>query len=486
MFAVDHIILLSAVLAILGVLASKLSPRFGVPVLVLFLGVGMLAGEDGIGRIHFDNADTAHSIGTFALILILFDGGLQTSRKSIMRAWKPAALLATLGVIGTATVTGLAAMYILDLPLYMGLLLGAIVGSTDAAAVFSVLRNAGIAIPAKIKATLELESASNDPMAIFLTVGLITLIQDSTTKPLELLTLFASQMGLGALVGGLVGGIAVWLFRRVTLMAIGLYPVFVMLFGVLAFGLAANVDGSGFLATFITGVVIGNSRFSYQRNTFVFLDGLAWLGQIAMFVILGLLVTPSELFQSWKEGLLIAAVLIFVARPLVVMPLLLLNRFSFNAALLISWVGLRGSVPIILAIFPLIFGLPNAELIFNVVFFIVLISALLQGSSLPFAARKLGLVLEGKPKASNTIEIVKVAKSKRELIEIELPYGSPAVGLTISELSLPEGTIIALVARGEETLIPKGSITLQEDDQVFIVTKLLDKNAVEACFYPEK
>ena len=214
-----------------------------------------------------------------------------------MRAWKPAALLATLGVIGTATVTGLAAMYILDLPLYMGLLLGAIVGSTDAAAVFSVLRNAGIAIPAKIKATLELESASNDPMAIFLTVGLITLIQDSTTKPLELLTLFASQMGLGALVGGLVGGIAVWLFRRVTLMAIGLYPVFVMLFGVLAFGLAANVDGSGFLATFITGVVIGNSRFSYQRNTFVFLDGLAWLGQIAMFVILGLLVTPSELFQ---------------------------------------------------------------------------------------------------------------------------------------------------------------------------------------------
>ena len=204
MFAVDHIILLSAVLAILGVLASKLSPRFGVPVLVLFLGVGMLAGEDGIGRIHFDNADTAHSIGTFALILILFDGGLQTSRKSIMRAWKPAALLATLGVIGTATVTGLAAMYILDLPLYMGLLLGAIVGSTDAAAVFSVLRNAGIAIPAKIKATLELESASNDPMAIFLTVGLITLIQDSTTKPLELLTLFASQMGLGALVGGLI------------------------------------------------------------------------------------------------------------------------------------------------------------------------------------------------------------------------------------------------------------------------------------------
>lgn len=280
MFAVDHIILLSAVLAILGVLASKLSPRFGVPVLVLFLGVGMLAGEDGIGRILFDNVDVAHSIGTFALILILFDGGLQTSKRSIKRAWKPAALLATIGVVGTATVTGIAAMYILNLPLYMGLLLGAIVGSTDAAAVFSVLRNAGITIPAKIKATLELESASNDPMAIFLTVGLITLIKDSSTQPIELASLFVSQMGVGALVGAGVGGIAVWIFRRITLMAIGLYPVFVMLFGVLAFGLAANLNGSGFLATFITGVIVGNSRFSYQRNTFVFLDGLAWLSLI--------------------------------------------------------------------------------------------------------------------------------------------------------------------------------------------------------------
>ena len=485
MFAVDHIILLSAVLAILGVLASKLSPRFGVPVLVLFLGVGMLAGEDGIGRILFDNADAAHAIGTFALILILFDGGLQTSKKSIIQAWKPAALLATFGVVGTAVVTGLAAMYILDLPLNKGLLLGAIVGSTDAAAVFSVLRNAGIRIPAKIKSTLELESASNDPMAIFLTIGLITLIQDSTTKPLDLLSLFASQMGVGAAVGIVIGGIAVWLFRRVSLMAIGLYPVFVMLFGVLSFGLAANLNGSGFLATFITGVIVGNSRFAYQRNTFVFLDGLAWLGQIAMFVILGLLVTPTELFVSWKEGLLIAFVLIFIARPLVVMPILLLSKFSFKASLLISWVGLRGSVPIILAIFPLIFGMAYAELIFNVVFFIVLISALLQGSTLPYAARKLGLVLDDEVKESSTLEIVKVAKSKRELIEIEVSKSSPALNKTISELALPDNTVVAMIARGEETLIPKGSTKIERGDQIFIITKLLDKNSVERCFYGE-
>ena len=367
----------------------------------------------------------------------------------------------------------------------MGLLLGAIVGSTDAAAVFSVLRNAGITIPAKIKATLELESASNDPMAIFLTVGLITLIKDTSTQPIELASLFVSQMGVGALVGAGVGGIAVWIFRRITLMAIGLYPVFVMLFGVLAFGLAANLNGSGFLATFITGVIVGNSRFSYQRNTFVFLDGLAWLGQIAMFVILGLLVTPTDLFQTWKEGLIIAFVLIFVARPLIVMPLMMLSRFSFKASLLISWVGLRGSVPIILAIFPLIFELPNADLIFNVVFFIVLISALLQGSSLPFAAKKLGLVLNAKAKESSTIEIVKVAKSKRELIEIELIEDSPAIGLSIGELVLPAQTIIAVVARGEATLIPKGSTRLKVGDHVFIITKLLDKQAVESCFYHE-
>ena len=486
MFAVDHIILLSAVLAILGVLASKLSPRFGVPVLVLFLGVGMLAGEDGIGRIFFDNADAAHAIGTFALILILFDGGLQTSKKSIAQAWKPAALLATFGVIGTAVITGIAAMVILDLPLYKGLLLGAIVGSTDAAAVFSVLRNAGIRIPSKIKSTLELESASNDPMAIFLTIGLITLIQDSTTKPVDLLSLFASQMGVGAIVGLAIGGIAVWLFRRVTLMAIGLYPVFVMLFGVLSFGLAANLNGSGFLATFITGVVVGNSRFAYQRNTFVFLDGLAWLGQIAMFVILGLLVTPTELFVNWKEVLLIAFVLIFIARPLVVMPILLLSKFSFKASLLISWVGLRGSVPIILAIFPLIFGMPYAELIFNVVFFIVLISALLQGSTLPYAARKLGLVLDDEVKESSTLEIVKVAKSKRELIEIEVSKLSPALHKTISELALPDNTVVAMIARGEETLIPKGSTKIEMGDQIFIITKLLDKSAVEHCFYSEQ
>ncbi|KXJ61692.1 MAG: K+/H+ antiporter [Alteromonas sp. Nap_26] len=486
MFAIDHIILLSAVLAILGVLASKLSPRFGVPVLVLFLGVGMLAGEDGIGRIFFDNADAAHAIGTFALILILFDGGLQTSKKSIVQAWKPAALLATFGVIGTAVLTGIAAMIILDFPLYKGLLLGAIVGSTDAAAVFSVLRNAGIRIPSKIKSTLELESASNDPMAIFLTIGLITLIQDSTAKPVDLLSLFASQMGVGAIVGFAIGGVAVWLFRRITLMAIGLYPVFVMLFGVLSFGLAANLNGSGFLATFITGVIVGNSRFAYQRNTFVFLDGLAWLGQIAMFVILGLLVTPTELFVNWKEGLLIALVLIFIARPLVVMPILLLSKFSFKASLLISWVGLRGSVPIILAIFPLLFGMPYAELIFNVVFFIVLISALLQGSTLPYASRKLGLVLEDEVKESSTIEIVKVAKSKRELIEIEVSKLSPALNKTICELALPENTVVAMIARGEETLIPKGSTKIEMGDQIFIITKLLDKNAVELCFYSEQ
>ena len=486
MFAIDHIILLSAVLAILGVLASKLSPRFGVPVLVLFLGVGMLAGEDGIGRIFFDNADAAHAIGTFALILILFDGGLQTSKKSIAQAWKPAALLATFGVIGTAVLTGIAAMIILDFPLYKGLLLGAIVGSTDAAAVFSVLRNAGIRIPSKIKSTLELESASNDPMAIFLTIGLITLIQDSTAKPVDLLSLFASQMGVGAIVGFAIGGVAVWLFRRITLMAIGLYPVFVMLFGVLSFGLAANLNGSGFLATFITGVIVGNSRFAYQRNTFVFLDGLAWLGQIAMFVILGLLVTPTELFVNWKEGLLIALVLIFIARPLVVMPILLLSKFSFKASLLISWVGLRGSVPIILAIFPLLFGMPYAELIFNVVFFIVLISALLQGSTLPYASRKLGLVLEDEVKESSTIEIVKVAKSKRELIEIEVSKLSPALNKTICELALPENTVVAMIARGEETLIPKGSTKIEMGDQIFIITKLLDKSAVEHCFYSEQ
>ncbi|MDX5298052.1 MAG: potassium/proton antiporter, partial [Gammaproteobacteria bacterium] len=261
MFAIDQFILLAALLILFGILSSKLSARLGLPVLVLFLLTGMLAGESGIGGIAFDNPDAAHALGTLALAMILFDGGLQTPTASIKLVWKPASLLATVGVFGTAMLTGIAAAVILDLSWLEGLLIGAIVGSTDAAAVFSLLRNAGIHINKRLKSTLEIESASNDPMAIFLTVGLLEILVNRMPIGLDLLQLFVMQMGIGALVGLGVGWIVIRIINRIQLVASGLYPVMVAACGLLAFGLAANLSGSGFLAIFVAGVMIGNSRF---------------------------------------------------------------------------------------------------------------------------------------------------------------------------------------------------------------------------------
>jgi potassium/hydrogen antiporter len=482
MFLIDQIILLAAVLILLGIMSSKLSARLGLPVLVLFLIVGMLAGEDGPGGIFFDNAEAAHSLGTLALAMILFDGGLQTPLRAIKKVWKPASTLATLGVLVTSAVTGVAAAYILDIPLLQGMLLGAIVGSTDAAAVFALLRNAGIHLKPKLKATLEIESASNDPMAIFLTVGLLEILVNDMQPGTGLLLMFISQMGLGALVGLAVGWVSVKLINKIQLAATGLYPVLVAACGLLSFGITANIGGSGFLAVFITGVVIGNSRFVFQRSTFLFHDGLAWLSQITMFVVLGLLINPSSLIQVWFEGLLIALVLIFIARPLAVIPVLALFGFKAREISLVSWVGLRGSVPIILAIFPLIFGLTGAELIFNVVFFVVLISATLQGSTLPLIARKLKLTLPPPVTPAATLEITALGDVDADIVEYTLGESSRAVGRRLSQLALPDSTVMAMISRNSKVIPPRGSTLLQAGDQLFMVLKPHTREFVDCVF----
>ncbi len=483
MFAIDHIILLAAVLILFGILSSKLSARLGLPVLVLFLLVGMLAGEDGIG-IAFDNAVEAHALGTLALAMILFDGGLQTPFASIKRVWKPASLLATWGVFVTAAITGMAATFVLDLPILEGLLLGAIVGSTDAAAVFSLLRNAGIHINSRLKNTLEIESASNDPMAIFLTVGLLDILVKGMQPGIGLLQLFVMQMGIGALVGLSIGWIAVRAINRIQLSASGLYLVMVTAFGLLAFGIAANLDGSGFLAIFIAGVMIGNTRFVFQRSTFLFHDGLAWLSQIMMFVVLGLLVTPESLLDVWLQGLVIAAVLILIARPLAVAPVLKLFGFSRNEIGLVSWVGLRGSVPIILAIFPLLYGLPGAELIFNVVFFVVLISATIQGSALPWVARKLGLTEAPPPVSAATLEITSLGDVDAEIVEYILADSPRVNGLLLSQMALPDNTIVAMISRDSTVIPPRGSTRLQAGDHLFVVLRPELRLFVDCVFSP--
>jgi len=482
MFLIDQIILLAAVLILLGIISSQLSARLGLPVLVLFLLVGMLAGEDGPGGIFFDNAEAAHSLGTLALALILFDGGLQTPFKAIKQVWRPASTLATLGVLVTGAVTGFAAAYILDIPLLQGLLLGAIVGSTDAAAVFALLRNAGIHLDKKLKATLEIESASNDPMAIFLTVGLLEILVNGMQPGTGLLMMFLSQMGLGAVVGLGVGWLSVRLINRIQLVATGLYPVLVAACGLLSFGITANIGGSGFLAVFITGVVIGNSRFVSQRSTFLFHDGLAWLSQITMFVVLGLLITPTSLLDVWFEGLMIALVLIFIARPLAVVPVLAIFGFNMREITLVSWVGLRGSVPIILAIFPLIFGLANAALIFNVVFFVVLISATLQGSTLSWMARKLKLTLPPPATPAATLEITALGDVDADIVEYTLGTTSRSVGRRLSQLALPDSAVMAMISRNSKVIAPRGSTLLQAHDQLFIVLKPNTREFVDCVF----
>src|SRR5690606_5777698 len=346
MFAVDRIILIVAILILVGIASSKFSTRLGLPVLVLFLGVGMLAGSEGIGGIEFENYRLAHGIGSVALALILFDGGLRTTVEAFRMVLKPAVLLATIGVFITAAITGLAASWITGVPLLLGLLLGSIVGSTDAAAVFAILRSKGVNLRERLAALLEVESASNDPMAIFLTVGLLQVLLGEIELGPSLIKLFVMQMSVGAIVGVAIGFAAVWAINRVNLDAAGLYPVLVTAAGLLSYGIAANLGGSGFLAVYLAGIVIGNSRVVFKTGILRFHDGAAWLSQIAMFVLLGLLAFPSRLLAVAHEGLLVAAALIFVARPVAVGVILPWFRFSFNEFLLVSWVGLKGAVPV--------------------------------------------------------------------------------------------------------------------------------------------
>lgn len=485
MFAVDHLILVAGVLILVGIASSKFSARFGLPVLVLFLGVGMLAGSEGIGGIEFDNFLIAHGVGTVALALILFDGGLRTSRESITAAWKPAVSLATLGVLITSLVTGAAAAYILDIPLLLGLLLGGIVGSTDAAAVFAILRSSGLRLRERISATLEIESASNDPMAIFITVGLIQVLLGEKELGADLFLLFVQQMAIGAAAGVFVGRIAAGIVNRINLDTAGMYPLLATASALVSFGIAAALGGSGFLAVYVAGLVIGNSKIVFHRGILSFHDSAAWLSQIVMFVVLGLLSTPSRLLDVAWDGLLIAGVLMFVARPVAVLASAFPFGFNRRELTMISWVGLKGAVPITLSTFPLLFGVPGAELLFDVVFFVVLLSALLQGVSLPSVARKLGLELPARAHPTVSLEITSLKHVDGDIVDVVLTPDSHAVGKRIRDLALPDGVVVAMISRGDEIIPPKGNTELRAGDHAFIVHRSNLRPVVDRIFGPE-
>jgi cell volume regulation protein A len=465
-----ELILISvASLLLLSVLASKVSDHFGIPALLLFLALGMLAGSDGPGGIYFDDAALSQFIGIVALNLILFAGGLETDWKDIRPVLKEGIILSSLGVLLTALVVGLIAQILLDFTLLQGLLLGAIVSSTDAAAVFSILRSKSLGLKGKLRPLLELESGSNDPMAVFLTVGLIQLLTQPDFHFNNLLVSFVLQIVVGVAMGFVFGKAIVFLANRLHLGFEGLYPVLTLSVMFLTYSLTSATYGNGFLAVYLAGIVAGHQDFVHRRSLIRFHNGMAWLMQIAMFLTLGLLVFPSRLVPIIGTGLLVAAALIFLARPLSVFLSLMFSKFDLREKAFVSWVGLRGAVPIILATFPLLSGLPEADSIFNIVFFVVLTSTLLQGASLPYVAKwlKVDAPIESKP--IYPIEFTPVSGFKNELKELPIRVNSPFAGKTIVELGLPAEFLVILIARNKEFIMPSGGIELLAGDTLIVL-----------------
>jgi cell volume regulation protein A len=385
-------LLVVSLLLLLSVLAWKIAGKLGIPALLLFLGLGMLAGSDGPGGIYFDNAQLAQAVGIVALVLILFAGGLETRWSVVRPALGGALLLSTLGVLLSALVVALFSAWLLHASPLEGLLLGALISATDAAAVFSVLAARNLHLSGQLLPLLELESGTNDPMAVFLTLGLIRLLSEPETPLLSILLLFVQQMGIGLVLGLVIGGLAIWLIRRLHLDVEGLYQVLTIALALFTYAATALLSGSGFLAVYLVGLLLGNSRVEGIERIGRFHDSLAWLMQIAMFLILGLLVFPSRLPAVALAGVLITLVSVLVARPLaVLLALLPLRRMPLREKLFVAWVGLRGAVPIVLATFPLLAGLPRAELLFDLVFFVVLASVLLQGTTVPLVGGRLGV-----------------------------------------------------------------------------------------------
>lgn len=469
-------------LLLISIIASKASGRLGFPVLISFLAIGMLAGSEGLGGIYFDNAHVAQSLGVVALALILFAGGLDTEREKIRPVLWQGLSLATIGVLLTAGLMACFARLALDLSWREGLLLGAIVSSTDAAAVFAELRSRSVRLRGGLEPLLELESGSNDPMAVFLTLGMIRLLTDTSASFVDLIPMFFFQMGLGAALGLAMGKGLTFIINRLKLEYEGLYPALTLSGALLTYGAAASLGGNGFLAVYLAGVILGASDFIHKRSLIRFHDGLAWLTQIAMFLALGLLVFPRRLVPIIGVGLLAAAFLILIARPVSVFVGLLLAKLNVREKAMLSWVGLRGAAPIILATFPLVAGIPKAELYFNLVFFIVLTSTLLQGTTIPRAARLLGVQAPPRLRSQPVLEYEPPVVTGNDLIEIVAQPDSTAIQRRIMDLGLPDGALIVLQIRDDETIVPGGGTIIEADDRLLIFARKDDRDRIRELF----
>ena len=471
-----------AVLFAISALLTRAAERVRVPVPLLFLVIGMLAGSEGIGRIDFESYRLAFRVGSAALMLILFDGGLNTPITVIKQVLRPSATLASLGVVGTA---GLVAVFAnaLGVPWSVALLLGSVVSSTDAAAVFSVLRSSGIHLKRRVGGTLEVESGINDPVAVILTVLLTSnLVAPDPTPWWRIVLDVVMQMVFGGVIGLGIGYGGRFILNRYRLPTSGIYPVLTLAFALLAFGAPTLVEGSGFLAVYVAGVILGNGPMPYRGSLLRVHDALAWLGQVAMFLMLGLLVFPSRLVEVAWLGLALALFLAVFARPLVVALCLLPFRYPLRDVVYVGWVGLRGAVPIVLATYPVLAGAPGAERLFNLVFFIVVVNAIVPGMTVPWVTRRLDLESADPPAPQAVLGIESLQPLNGELLSFYVDEALAVCGALLSELPFPSGAAVTLIVRGRELVPPKGDTRLESGDHVYIFTHPEDVFLVRLMF----
>ncbi|HEX6631129.1 MAG TPA: potassium/proton antiporter, partial [Gemmatimonadaceae bacterium] len=466
-----------------SVVFGRFSERIGVPLVLIFLAIGMVAGSDGLGGIVFEDYAFTFRVGTVALTLILFDGGLNTSVAAVRATIAPAGLLATVGVVGTAAiVAGAAHLLGFDWPL--SLLLGAVVSSTDAAAVFAVLRGSGINLKRRVGTTLEVESGINDPMAVILTTLLTANALAGHEVPpwWALLGEVVVTILLGLAAGVLIGRVGRLVLNRIRLPAGGLYPALTLALACLSYGVATLVHGSGFLAVYVAALVLGNGQLPYRRSLLRVHDALAWLSQIVMFLLLGLLVFPARLLEVAWPGLALALVLALLARPLVSTLCLLPFRYTGRDMAYVGWVGLRGAVPINLATYPILAGVRGAERLFDVVFFLVVVNALLPGMTVPWMTRRLRLESAEPPTAPAVLEIESLRPLEGELMSFYVDDALAVVGVPMSELPFPEGAAATLIVRGQQLIAPRGATELCAGDHLYIFARPEDRPFIQLMF----
>lgn len=468
---IDHILLIVSLLLLVSILAGKTSYRLGIPTLLLFLIIGMLAGSEGFGKIPFDDPERAQFIGIIALNYILFSGGFDTNWKSIRPVIGKGVMLSTVGVVLTAGLVALVVWYFTHFTFLEAFLLGAIVSSTDAAAVFSILRSKSVSLKGQLRPTLELESGSNDPMAYFLTVSIISIIQSPDKTLLSIVPLFFMQFSIGAIMGFGMGKFGQLVINRIKLDYEGLYPVLALALVILTFSATQFLHGNGFLAVYICGVFLGNKELIHKKTLVKFFDGVAWLMQIILFLTLGLLVYPSEMIPLLVPGILISLFLIFIARPVAVMLSLSVFKMYNRDRLFISWVGLRGAVPIVFATYPMLIGVDSSHTIFNLVFFVTIISVLVQGTSLPLVSKWLHVALPLKLRRRTPADIELSDSVKSELIEVDIMDDSPAAGRKILELNFPKTALIVMINRSGKFITPNGNTQIMKGDKLMILAE---------------